>query len=59
MVMKKMKVNDEKMEADDEKVEVDDEKDESTQKSWKRSGWPGSKQGNPESVLTFDSSVRF
>ena len=47
------------MEANGEKVEVDDEKDESTQKSWKRSGWSGSKQGNPESVLTFDSYVRF
>jgi len=38
---------------------VNTEKSEGVPKSWKRSEWPGSKQGNQEAILIFDSPVRF
>ncbi len=40
-------------------LKVYNEKAEGVQKSWKRSEWPGSKQGNQEAILIFDSPVRF
>lgn len=39
-------------------LKVHNEKAEGAQKSWKRSKWPGSKQGNPEAILIFDSTAR-